>query len=79
VADALSRRAYGSAELSFLSAPVPQWLLLVQASYDADDKAKELLTQLALDANAVPHFTLKNGILRYKSSVWDGNDAALHK
>jgi hypothetical protein len=57
-------------ELCTISSPAPQWLLLVQASYDKDLSVQELIAKLALDPIAVPHCTLKGEILRYKTRIW---------
>jgi hypothetical protein len=38
---------------------------------------KQLLAALAVDPNAVPHFTLYEGILRYKKRIWIGNNVDL--
>jgi hypothetical protein len=78
VVDALSRRTHDPAECCSLSAPTPQWLQLVLTSYDADAHAKDQLAKLSLDPMAVPNFTLHDGLLRYKSRIWVGNDPLLH-
>jgi hypothetical protein len=78
VADALSRRSQQIAYLHSIFVVQPQWLLAVQNSYSTNLVAKELLTKLALAHGSVPHFTLLNGILRYKSKVWIGQDPSLH-
>jgi hypothetical protein len=33
---------------------------------------------LTLDSDVVPHFTLQQGLLRYKNMIWIGLDYALH-
>lgn len=49
-------------------------------SYSKDARAQDLLTKLSLDPNAVPHFTLQDGLLCYKSRIWVGADHQLqHK
>jgi hypothetical protein len=78
VADALSRRIQQFAELQPVSVVQPQWLLVVQNNYSADLVAQELLTKLAIAPDFVPHFSLLNGLLRYKSKVWIGQDPYLH-
>jgi hypothetical protein len=75
VADALSRCV--PTDLQALSTVVPQWLLDVQASYDHDAEAQSLLSRLSVDPAAVPHFTLKVGLLRYKDRIWLGADESL--
>jgi transposase InsO family protein len=36
------------------------------------------LAKLSLDGASVPHFSLQDGILRYKNRVWVGSDVPLH-
>lgn len=76
VADALSRCVQG--ELQAISVVVPKWLSEVQSSYLNDAEAQDLLAKLSIDPLAVPHFTLKDGLLRYKTRIWLGADAQLH-
>jgi hypothetical protein len=78
VADALSRRDHSSAQLCILSTASPQWLLTVQNSYAHDAFAKELITKLSLDPSSVPHYTLQDGLLRFKGRVWVGADSQVH-
>jgi len=74
-ADALSRCPI--AHLSTVSVCQPQWLDEVVSSYTADARAKEMLSKLALTSDAVPHFTLRDGVIRYKNRIWVGNDIGL--
>jgi hypothetical protein len=37
-----------------------------------------MLSALVVDLNAVPNVTLSSGILRYKNSVWIGDNKPLH-
>jgi hypothetical protein len=84
VADALSRRSHetsvplaDSACLAF-SIPQSKWLLEVIESYMQDEFSKCIIAKLALDSDAVPHFSWNGGILRYKTRIWVGNDKNLH-
>jgi hypothetical protein len=61
-----------------ISIAIPQWLHLMQDSYKDDVFAKELMTKLSLDATSMPHYTFKDGLLRYKGRVWIGKDPAIH-
>jgi hypothetical protein len=72
IVDALSRRSHDESTLCLLSTPAPKWLQTVQNTSDAT--ARELLTKLALSADSVQHFTLKDGLLWYNSRIWVGND-----
>ncbi|CAN6249028.1 unnamed protein product [Urochloa humidicola] len=79
VADALSRRAHETAQLFSLSVATPHWSLAVQEGYLDDTEASELLTKLALNGAAVPNFSLKDGLLRFKGRVWLGNNVKLRQ
>lgn len=66
-ADALSRRvADDSTEVLSLSVCIPAWLEEVQKGYDQDPHSSQLVAQLTLKSDALPHFSLESGILRYK-------------
>lgn len=67
VADALSRCP--SSQLSALSVCQPQWLDRIIQSYASDPHAQELLTKLALKADAALPYTLRDGLIRYKNRV----------
>ena len=71
-ADALSRCPL--AQVTAVSVCQPQWFEEVIASYAQDASAQELITKLTVQANAVPHFTLRDGVLRYKNRIWVGQD-----
>lgn len=75
-ADALSRAP--SSQLAAVSVCQPQWVDEVIASYAGDDHAKELLTELSIDSAAMPNFTLRDGLLCYKSRIWVGHNLQLH-
>lgn len=59
--DALSRQLEPPASCASVSALVPTWSSAVQASYRDDVYATELLSKLAVDPAAVPHFSLQSG------------------
>jgi hypothetical protein len=50
----------------------------VQNSYLFDPQATNLLSKLSLQLDVVTHFTFKDGLLRYTSRIWIGQDPALH-
>jgi ribonuclease HI len=74
-ADALSRAP--AADLAAMSVCQPQWVDEVISSYAGDDHTKELLTKLSLDSSVVPNFSLRDGLLRYKTRIWVGHDIQL--
>ena len=57
----------------------PQWLLEVLQSYEHDPVAQELLTKLHADSTGTPHYTLRDGLIRYNGRLWIGNDIELRK
>jgi hypothetical protein len=78
VADALSRRG-GAEQVLALSTATPQWLDAVVASYAKDTTTVELITKLSLKDDVVPHYSLVNGVLRFKGRVWLGHNDALQQ
>ena len=77
--DALSRKPVDSSQLFTLSTTQPAWLISVLASYDKDPVIGEILQKLTLDSAAVPHYTLHQGLLRFKNRIMIGPDVALQK
>lgn len=79
VANALSRFPEPEAQCVAISTATPAWTQTVAASYLKDPLAQDMITKLAIDSTAVPNFTLRDGLLRYKGRLWVGNDSALHQ
>lgn len=48
------------------------WLEEVIAGYDSDPAALSLLTQLAVQPDSWPPYTLVQGVIRYKGRIWLG-------
>jgi hypothetical protein len=70
VAHALSHRAHPESSLQLISSMTLDWLVSVQSSYETDPYASELLAKMTLKGDYVPNYTLKDGIIRYKSRIW---------
>lgn len=62
-----------------ISSVVPQWCSEVAAAYTYDPQAQAYIAQLALDPNSVPHFSLQQGLLRYKNKIWLGNNKLMQQ
>lgn len=62
-----------------MSSSIPQWVAEVQAGYQQDDYSLSIISKLVIDAAAVPHFTLANGLLRYKQRIWVGSNVGLQQ
>ena len=75
--DALSRLPPTSVVCAAVTTLVPNWIQSVITSYSEDAFAKDLLSKLALNSDAVPNYSLHSGILRYCSRIWIGSDSAL--
>ena len=69
VADALSRRDTEEVYMA-VSSSSPQWLSDVASSYSASPLAQEILSQLAVNPVALPHYSLSHGVIRYKGRIW---------
>jgi hypothetical protein len=76
VADALSRLPHLFA-LQVVSIIKPNWVQEVLNSYVTNSRAQELLKQLALHSPNTTGYSLDNGIIRYKSKLWIGNNTVL--
>lgn len=78
--DALSRREDENVgQLSAISASTPMWLHQIAKGYEQDSFSSQLLAQLAIDAAAREHYSLKDGLIRYKGRIWVGDNSKLQK
>jgi hypothetical protein len=68
-ADALSRHPSPLAVCAAVTSLVPSWVSVVIASYQDDTFATPMLTKLALDPEAIPHYSLQSSLLRYNGHV----------
>jgi hypothetical protein len=71
-ADALSRKP-NTESMRAISTVLPLWVNDVQTSYTGDSKCKELEEQLHIQADNVPHFSMTNGMIRYKGKLYIGS------
>lgn len=79
-ADALSRFPSDSVlELSAVSSIVPDWIKEVIDGYATDLDACCKVRTLCISADAVPDFSLKDGVLYFKNRMWIGNNAAIQQ
>ena len=77
VADALSRKSSHEATCAAISSCQPQWISEVLNGYQQDEVTLSILAKLTIAPNTVPHFTLSEGVLRYKSRIWIGDNKLL--
>ena len=77
VADALSRVTSNPCQtLAAVSALQPVWLQELVDAYHSDPFAVKLLSTLAVN-NSAGHFTLQQGIIKYKGNFWVGNNRSI--
>ncbi|WVZ58303.1 LOW QUALITY PROTEIN: hypothetical protein U9M48_008586, partial [Paspalum notatum var. saurae] len=72
-ADALSRHPQ-LVEVYDISGCVPTWMDKIQLGYKDDPFTQQLITALSVAADSHPHFTLQDGIVRFKGRVWVGDN-----
>uniref|UniRef100_A0A0A8Z196 Reverse transcriptase/retrotransposon-derived protein RNase H-like domain-containing protein n=1 Tax=Arundo donax TaxID=35708 RepID=A0A0A8Z196_ARUDO len=77
VVDALSHRGPDSLQLFAVSSTSPQWLEEVVQGYQSDPSAIEMISKLSVSPDAVPSFSFRDGLLRYKDRIWLGTNKSL--
>lgn len=77
-ADALSRMPCPTSVLA-ITMITPKWMEEIQGTYDQDEHCLQLLTKLSVQRDSVAHFTLQNGLLRYKGRIVVGNTGSLQQ
>lgn len=79
-ADALSRKEKSDdSQIVAISACTPTWLQAVTEGYIKDSFSSQLLAELAVSPSARPHFSLQQGIIRYKGRIWIGDNPSLQQ
>ena len=52
----------------------PTWITEVMNGYFQDEHAQKLLTELAVDPSQNHHYSLQDGLIRYKGRLWIGHN-----
>lgn len=47
--------------------------------YAEDTFCMDIVSKLSIDPTAVPHFSLKDGLLRFQNRIWVGANPVLHQ
>lgn len=80
VADGLSRLHEKEGQLNVITIIKPQWYQDILDSYANDVVVTDLIQHLQADPNCKPHYTLVNGVLRYKHKLYiSQNESAIIK
>jgi hypothetical protein len=74
VADALSRPEQA---LFAISSVNPSWIVDIEESYSQDTTYKSTIEQVLVNSQALPHYSIHAGVLRYKSRICIGDNADL--
>jgi hypothetical protein len=69
-ADALSRQDHSSLAIS---AAIPAWAADIGTSYVTDSLYSDIIQQLSVNRQAVPHYSIHTSILRYKGKICIGS------
>ena len=77
-ADALSRATHATSVLSAISVAQPVWLQSLQDSYADNSDSQQVLSSLSLQSPQ-GHFSLQQGIIKYKSAIWLGHSEQLQQ
>lgn len=75
-ADSLSRAPQTGPCLNAISLAQPLWLQDLQQSYSDNPVAQKMLSALAVH-NPEGHFSLHQGIVKYKNTIWLGHSPNL--
>lgn len=67
-ADALSR-VPAVVHLNYISTPTLLDLIIIKEEVENDTRLREIISELERDENAVPYFSLQQGILKYKGRL----------
>lgn len=79
VANALSKRPISSKECCAVPTVVPDWLSEVQQSYKRNTKLLDIITTLLIDPQSHIHYSLDQGLLRYKGRFFISNHGNLRE
>lgn len=75
-ADSLSRAPQMGPALNAISVAQPAWLQELLNSYEDNPVAQKMLSALAI-YNPKGHFSLQQGIIKYKNAIWPGHSVDL--
>lgn len=78
-ADALARRQHLDSTCCAISAATPQWCSDIIQGYQADPQAQAMLAKLASDSSSSSPSSLTDGLIRYKTRIWVGNNHDLQQ
>lgn len=76
-AEALSRNS--NLKVLAVTLITPQWVELLQKSYEQDEYCLQLLTKFSVSPNDLPNYKIQNGIIRFKGKVVIGHSGDLKK
>jgi hypothetical protein len=72
-------RSTSTEELSAISECKLRWLEIIVEGYEKDSETKQLLTELCVTGSNSKGFTLSDGLIRFKGTIWLGNHKEAHQ
>lgn len=78
-ANALSHKSVHDSSCAAVLVVAPQWIQEVVAGYAADPSALDMIAKLSIDPQAIPGFSLQDGVLRYQNKIWSGVNSDLQR
>lgn len=76
-ADALSRMTHDhTSDLMAVSVAQPMWLQDLQNSYEDNEQAQQLLSELAISSDQIS-YSLSQGVIRFQGKIWLGHSKKL--
>lgn len=78
-ADALSRKPVLDSSCAAISAITPQWIQDVVSGYAKDSATQDMIAKLSIDPQAVPGFSLREGVVQRGSQIWIGDNPHLQQ
>lgn len=62
-----------------ISAARPMWLEEVLSSYEHDDWATKMITEISVNPDEHPMFSVTKGLIKYKKRIYIGSTRELRK
>lgn len=78
-ADALSRKPAHDSECAAISVVSPQWIQEVFTGFAQDPATVVMLSKLTIDPQAIPSFSLRDGLIRHNNRIWIGHNPQLQQ
>lgn len=79
MADALSRKTSHDTSCAALTVVSPKWIQEVTEGYSREPMTLDMIAKLSVDSQAVPGFSLRDGVLCLHNRIWIGPNVPLQR